>query len=102
MLPSIRMVANAHNLIVTIKPANQRNTLHQRLSSSGGGPIPANRQTSHLPLQSEGAQSETRRGETSSKGKQTRYHKSAEDVDSDEEDEVIDYTKGPASAHRLR
>jgi len=94
------MVANAHNLIVTIKPANQRNTLHQRLSSSGG-PMPASRQASHLPLQGEGAQLEARRSETSSKGKQSRYHKSAEDVDSDEEDEVIDYTKGPTSTHRI-
>lgn len=27
------MVANAHNLIVTIKPANQRNTLHNKHNS---------------------------------------------------------------------
>lgn len=27
------MVANAQNLIVTIKPANQRNTLHNKLNS---------------------------------------------------------------------
>lgn len=72
------MVANARNLIITTKPANQKNTLQNRIAAR-----------QQLPAYSQqfGNMPNVRRSNTS--GHQPPEHES---FDSDEEDEVIDHS----------
>lgn len=78
------MVANAQNLIITTKPANQRNTLqrgaHQRISASTN--------------QSDAGGSLGGRGGSSSSGNRYAVNKKSVHQESDsEEDEIVDYTR---------
>lgn len=110
------MVANAHNLIITIKPANQRNSLQrtgknrnsgyqdesQNLSAftsdkipitngSGGRVYPANQQITQIPTSNniKHFQSQNER----QKQQQLYEEDNDDDEGEEEEDEIVDHTK---------
>lgn len=113
------MVANAQNLIITIKPANQRNTLDHRAAARQqyeyeNGLYSQNSTNLNRIGESEGRHSATSSGfSTSEKG---RYMKSAappppttnnphqnlsyESEDDEEEDEIVDHTN--STTYRIR
>ncbi|KAI1730627.1 PB1 domain-containing protein [Ditylenchus destructor] len=83
------MVANAHNLIVTTKPANQRNTLHNRMAarqqfqrtSGGQGSSAFNNGNNTF--------------EAHGYSNPDKYQKGEDHSFDSEEDEVVDYLNSP-------
>lgn len=112
------MVANAQNLIVTIKPANQRNTLNHRAAARQHYELETNRLNSTNPASdynNRAGLSESRYSGASSgfsTTEKSRYLKgtsSTNDVhqqnlydseEDEEEDEIVDHTN--ATTYRIR
>lgn len=89
------MTANAHNLIITTKPANQRNTLqpgNNLRGSAGSGSLGSANRRSLGSVSSNGPYSVKNQSKNTQK---TRY-----DASDSEEDEVIDYFDGPTGVRR--
>ncbi|CAK5058815.1 unnamed protein product [Meloidogyne enterolobii] len=113
------MVANAHNLIITIKPANQRNSLQrtgknrnsgyqdesQNLSSftndkipitngSGGRVYPANQQITQLQTSNNNNNIKHFHSQNERQKQQQLYEEDNDDDEGEEEeDEIVDHTK---------
>ena len=116
------MVANAHNLIVTIKPANQRNTLNHRTAARQHYELENNRSHGSTNMDynrgGEGRHSAASSGfSTSEKGRYLRgaapapppalsstnnpHHQDSYDSEDDEEeDEIVDHTN--STTYRIR